>query len=127
MGGAGLCPFWVGAWSPSNTKSPGPSPSSVSSGILIHAAIWPQQIWAENLGALPPPPLRGAGDGSPSNAMWPGAEAYLRVKFHIDPSNRLATVHERHRQTDRHTGVSGKVVAQSIAFRVVSVGYIGRG
>jgi len=26
-------------------------------------------------------------------------EAYLRAKFHLDPSNRLATVHERHRQT----------------------------
>ena len=25
----------------------------------------------------------------------------MRVKFHLDPSNRLATVHERHRQTDR--------------------------
>ena len=29
-------------------------------------------------------------------------EAYLRAKFHLDPSNRLATVHERHR-TDRTT------------------------
>jgi len=29
------------------------------------------------------------------------AEAYMRAKFHLDPSNRLATVHERHRQTDR--------------------------
>jgi len=28
------------------------------------------------------------------------AEAYLHAKFHLDPSNRLATVHERHR-TDR--------------------------
>jgi len=26
--------------------------------------------------------------------------AYLRAKFHLDPSNRLATVHQRHRQTD---------------------------
>jgi len=31
------------------------------------------------------------------------AEAYLHAKFHLDPSNRLATVHERHRQTDRQT------------------------
>jgi len=23
------------------------------------------------------------------------AEAYLRAKFHLDPSNRLATVHQR--------------------------------
>jgi len=26
------------------------------------------------------------------------AEAYLHAKFRLDPSNRLATVHERHRQ-----------------------------
>jgi len=26
-------------------------------------------------------------------------EAYLRAKFYLDPSNRLATVHERLRQT----------------------------
>jgi len=31
------------------------------------------------------------------------AEAYLRAKFHLDPSNRLATVHQRNRQT----GVTG--------------------
>jgi len=34
------------------------------------------------------------------------AEAYLHAKFHLDPSNRLATVHERYRQTgqtDRQT------------------------
>jgi len=25
-------------------------------------------------------------------------EAYLRAKFHLDPSNRLATINQRHRQ-----------------------------
>jgi len=30
-----------------------------------------------------------------------GSEAYLRAKFHLDLSNRLATVHQRYRQTDR--------------------------
>jgi len=29
------------------------------------------------------------------------AEAYVHAKFHLNPSNRLATVYERHRQTDR--------------------------
>jgi len=29
------------------------------------------------------------------------AEAYPHAKFHLDPSNRLATVHEHYRQTDR--------------------------
>jgi len=32
-------------------------------------------------------------------------DAYLRAKFHLDPSNRLATIHQRYRdrtgQTDR--------------------------
>jgi len=33
------------------------------------------------------------------------AEAYLHAKFHLDPSNRLATIHQCHRQdrTDRQT------------------------
>jgi len=31
-------------------------------------------------------------------------EAYLHAKFNLDPSNRLATIHQRHRQTDRQTG-----------------------
>jgi len=35
------------------------------------------------------------------------AEAYLRAKFDLDPSNRLATVHERHRQTGQ-TGQTGQ-------------------
>ena len=37
-----------GAGSPSNTKSAGPKPTFIPSGILIHPAIWPQQIWAES-------------------------------------------------------------------------------
>jgi len=33
------------------------------------------------------------------------AEAYLHAKLRLDPSNRLATIHQRHRQTgqDRQT------------------------
>jgi len=36
-----------------------------------------------------------------------GIEAYLRTKFHLDPSNRLATIHQHYRQerTDRQTTV----------------------
>ena len=33
------------------------------------------------------------------NVVW--AEAYLRTKWHFDPSNRLATIHQRFRQTNR--------------------------
>ena len=40
-----LCPlFGGGAWSPCNIMWPGPRPSSIPSDILIHAAIWSQQI-----------------------------------------------------------------------------------
>jgi len=49
------------------------------------------------------------------------AEAYLRAKFHLDPSNRLATTHQRHRQTDR-TGQTaqrsdsiGRTVLETVA------------
>jgi len=44
---------WVPTGSSSNTMWPGPRPSSMTSGTLIHAAIWPQQIWAENWGYAP--------------------------------------------------------------------------
>jgi len=48
--GGGLCPLFGGAGSPSNRKSPGPRPTTISSGILIHPAIWPQWTWAKNWG-----------------------------------------------------------------------------
>ena len=35
------------------------------------------------------------------NVARSGSKAYLRAKFCLDPFNRLATVHERYRQTDR--------------------------
>ena len=75
-----------GAGSSSNTKSPGPRPTSVLSGILIHPAIWPQQIWTENWGALP---LCGRGSWVPMQNNVTRAEAYLHAKFHLDRSNRF--------------------------------------
>jgi len=60
-------PFFLGgAGSPSNTKSPGPRPTSIPSGLLIHSAIWQQQVWAENWGAVP---FWGGGAGCSSNTM----------------------------------------------------------
>jgi len=107
------------AESPSNTKSPGPRPSSIPSDILIHAAIWPQLIWAENWWGLCP--FGGGGAGSPCNSVA-RAEAYLHANFHLDTSNRLATVHERYGQADR-TGQTyrqrsasiGRTVLQTVA------------
>jgi len=50
---AGCAPFFGGAGSPSNTKSPGLRPTSILSGILIHSAVWPQRTWAANWGLCP--------------------------------------------------------------------------
>jgi len=49
-----------------NTMSPGPRPTSVPSDILIQPAVWRQQTWAQNGGAVP---LWGGGAGSLSNTM----------------------------------------------------------
>jgi len=53
------------------------------------------------------------------------AEAYLHAEFHLDPSNRLATVHECHRQnrqTDRQdrqrTDSIGRTVLQTVSQKV---------
>ena len=48
-------PFFLGggAGATSNTKLPGPRPTSITSGVLIHAAVWPQQTWTENWGLCP--------------------------------------------------------------------------
>jgi len=85
--GGGCCaPFAGGAGFPSNTMWPGPRSTSLPSGVFIHPAIWPQQTWAENWGAVP----RLGGVGSPSNTVtW--AEAYLHTNWHLSPSSRLAT------------------------------------
>ena len=49
------------------------------------------------------------------------AEAYVHAKFHLDPSNRLATIHQRYRQdmadrTDRQRSDSiGRTILQTVA------------
>ena len=66
----GCCaPFVGGAGFPSNTMWPGPTFTSVPSGILIHPAVWPQQTSAENWGLCF---LFREGVGSPYSTMWPG-------------------------------------------------------
>ena len=50
----GAVPLFGGAGSPSNTMSPGPRPTAIPSGILIHPAVWPQRTWAKNWGWLCP-------------------------------------------------------------------------
>jgi len=92
----GAVPLLRGTGAASNTMSP--------SGTLIHI-----QPFGHNGHG---PKIRGGGyaplvrAGSPFKTMWPG-QTYLNAKFHLDPSNRLATIHQRYRQdrqtTDRQT------------------------
>jgi len=58
------------------------------------------------------------------------AEAYLHAKFRLDPSNRLATVHECHRQdrTDRQrTDSIGRTVLQTVAQKMIPTPQKSRG
>jgi len=56
--------------------------------ILIHAAVWPQYTCPKIMEALPP--LFREGELGPHNTVtW--AEAYLHIKWHLNPSNHLAT------------------------------------
>ena len=64
--------FMEGSVVPSNTKSPGPRPTTIPRVILMHAAIWPQQIWAENWGEAVPLWGGEVGLQSPSNTIYPG-------------------------------------------------------
>jgi len=59
----------VGARFPSNTMWPRPRSISVPSGIFIHLAVWPQQIWAKNWVGLCP---FSGGAESPSHRKSPG-------------------------------------------------------
>jgi len=95
--GGGAVSLFGGAGAPSNTTLPGPRPTSVPSGILIHPAVWSQQTWAEDWGGGVPL-WRGV-----AISMWPWPRPYLHAKFHLDPSNRLATIHQRYRQTGQTT------------------------
>ena len=92
-------PWGKGTGSPSNTKSPGLRPTSIPTDILIHAAIWPQQIWAENWGLCP---FGGGGARSPPNTMWPGRglPACQVSSWSVQPfGHNTPTL-----QTDRQTG-----------------------
>jgi len=107
-------PFFLGgAGSPSNIKSPGPRPTSIPSGILIHSAVWLQGTWVENRGLCP---FWGRGAGSPSNRMWPGPRPTRMSNFMLI----YPTGQDRTGQTDRQTGRQrsdsiGRIVLQTVA------------
>jgi len=45
------------------------------------------------------PPFLGGAELGPHLTQCAWAEAYLHAKFHFDPSNRFAKIHQRYRQT----------------------------
>jgi len=106
-----MCPFCSGAGSPSSTMWPGPMPTSIPSSILIHPAIWPQQIWAETWGGCAP---LDEGQVGPHLTQCTRAEAYLHAKFHLDPSNHLATVHQRHRRDRQRSDSIWQTILQTV-------------
>jgi len=69
-------------------------------------------------------PFPSGGAGSPASTIWPWPRP-IPTKWHLDPSNRLATIHQRHRQTDsteRQTGRDrqrsdsvGRTILQTVA------------
>ena len=107
------------AGSPSNTKSPGLRPSYIPSGILIHAVIWPQRIWAEKWVGMCPfgegklgPHLIQCGQGR-------GLPAYQVSSRSVQPfGHRARTLKSDRtdRQTDRQrTDSIGRTVLQTVA------------
>jgi len=96
----------------------GPRPTSLPSGILIHPAILVTTDMSQKLVGAP----LGEGDLDPNLSHNVNrVEAYLQAKFRVDPSNRLATIHQRHRQTgqngtdrQRSDGI-GRTVLQTVA------------
>jgi len=69
---------------------PGPRRIIVPRGILIHPAIWPQQTRAKKWGDVPIFSGTGRWFHIEHNVAW--AEAYIHIKWHLDPCSRLATI-----------------------------------
>jgi len=57
-------------------------------------------------------PLSVGGAKSPSNTISLGSRLCLHTKWHLELSNRLATMHQRYRQTDRQDRQDNGPVAQ---------------
>jgi len=99
----GLCPFFWGGELAAYLAQYGLVRRP--SGILIHPAIWPQEIWAENWCVCP---FGGGGVGSPSNTMWPRPRPTRTPTFiliHPTIWPQYTNVTDRTAKTDRQTTV----------------------
>ena len=120
--------FWGGkAGCFCTTKSPGPRPTSIPSCILIHPAIWPQQIWAENWGLWP----FGEGKLGPHLTQCGQGRGLPGCQVSSYPSNRLGTIQNTPTlhtgQTDRtdiqRSDSIGRTVLQTVAQKLESQSY----
>ena len=118
--GRGLSPlFGEGTGSPSNTKLPEPWPTSIPSGSLIHPAIWPQQIWAENWGLCPcrggevGPHLTQCGQGR-------GLPACQGTSGSVQPFGHSARTSKTDRQDIQRSDSIGRTVLQTVAQKLSS-------
>ena len=68
---------------------------------LIQPAIWPQQTWVENWGAVP---FWGRGAGSPSNTMWPGPRPTCMPTFILIRQTVWSQYTNVTDKTERQTG-----------------------
>ena len=95
-------------------------------GIFIHPAVWSDHngVGSAKLGSCCAPLLRGGELGPYLTQCDLGRGPYLRTKCHLDPSNCLATTHQRYRhtyrtgqtgQTGQRTDSIGRTVLQTVA------------
>jgi len=85
--------------------------------FLIHAAIWRQQIWAENWVGLCP--FGGGAAGSLSNTMWPGPRLTCMPSFILIRPTVARTL-----QTDRtdrqRTDSIGRTILQTVSQEIAN-------
>jgi len=88
---------------PFNTKYPALRPTSIPSGILMHAAIWPQHTWVENWGLCPP---LGEGEMGPHLTQCGRGQCLPTCQvssWSVQPFGHSKPTPQTDRE-DRHTG-----------------------
>jgi len=91
----GCAPFYGEAWSASNIMPPGPRPTSVPSGILIHPAGWHNRHGPKIVGLCA---VEGSAGSHLTQCSLVRDLPYLCIKWHPNPSNCLATIDQHYRQ-----------------------------
>ena len=101
-----LFPFWGGgAGFLSNTMSLGPRPTSDIQWLLDPSSHLTTTDMGRKLGLCP----FAKEKLGPHLTQYGQGRGYLHAKFHLDPFNRLATIHQRHRELYRQTDIQTTV------------------